>query len=253
MKLIKFKKIGLDKYKVFFDETELILYEDVILKYNLLTTHDIDLQKIEKIIEENKYYEVYNMALKYIAIKLRSKNEIISFLEKKDIESKLIKEVIEKLEYNGYLNEEVFINAFINDSVNLKSDGPYKIKSNLMNLGLNEDLIDKYLSKIDNSVWEEKISKHINKAVNLNKKYSKDMIKQKISFDLYNKGYENSMIDKALENISLNDEDNLKKEYDKAYKKYSNKYSGRDLNNKIYTYMQRKGYNYYDIKKELDN
>ena len=104
MKLIKFKKIGLDKYKVFFDETELILYEDVILKYNLLTTHDIDLQKIEKIIEENKYYEVYNMALKYIAIKLRSKNEIISFLEKKDIESKLIKVFIKSLKAQKYLH-----------------------------------------------------------------------------------------------------------------------------------------------------
>lgn len=253
MKLIKFKKISLDKYKVFFDETELILYEDVILKYNLLTIHDVDLQIIEKIIDDNKHYEVYNMALKYISIKLRSKNEIISFLEKKDIEDNLIKEVIEKLELNGYLNEEVYISAFINDSVNLKSDGPYKIKSNLINLGLSENLIDKYLFKIDNNIWEQKISKYINKTINLNKKYSKEMMKQKISFDLYNKGYENSMIDIALENINLNDESNLKSEYNKVYKKYSKKYSGKDLNNKIYLYLQRKGFSYYDIKKELDN
>ena len=57
MKVNKFKKIGKSKYKVFFDNTELILYEDVILKYDLLIKSDIDLELIDKIIEENRYYD----------------------------------------------------------------------------------------------------------------------------------------------------------------------------------------------------
>ena len=36
MKINKFKKIGSNKYKIYFDNESLIVYEDVILKYNLL-------------------------------------------------------------------------------------------------------------------------------------------------------------------------------------------------------------------------
>lgn len=253
MNLIKFKKIGLDKYKVFFDETELILYEDVILKYNLLIKHNIELKELEEIIEENKFYEVYNISLKYMSIKLRSKVELIEYLSKKDFSGTLINKVIIKLEALGYLKESVYAQAFINDSVNLKSDGPYKIKSNLINLGIEESIIDEYLNKVDESIWIEKIKKHINKSVNLNKKYSDIMLKQKIMFDLYNKGYDKELISIELDDLNLNNDDNLKKEYEKIFKKYSKKYSDKELDNKIYTYLQRKGYNYYDIKKELNS
>ncbi len=255
MNVIKFKKIGLDKYKIYLDDTELILYEDVILKYNLLIKHNIDLKELETIIEENKYYEVYNIALKYISIKLRSKDEIISYLSKKDFSNKLIEEVIKHLEEEGYLNEKVFIEAYINDEINLKSDGPYKIKSNLLNLGINESLIDEYISKIDNNVWKSKIKKHIDKAVSLNKKYSSIILKQKILYDLYLKGFDNDMVSLELENININDYDcnNLEFEYNKAYKKFSSKYKGKELENKIYVYLQRKGFNYYDIKKEFES
>ena len=33
MKITKFKKVGKNKYKVFFNNTDLTLYEDIILKY----------------------------------------------------------------------------------------------------------------------------------------------------------------------------------------------------------------------------
>ena len=33
MRINKFKKVGKNKYKIFLDTTELILYEDIILKY----------------------------------------------------------------------------------------------------------------------------------------------------------------------------------------------------------------------------
>lgn len=255
MNIVKFKKIGLDKYKIYLDDTELILYEDVILKYNLLIKHNIDLKELETIIEENKYYEVYNIALKYISIKLRSKDEVISYLSKKEFSNKLIEEVIKHLEEEGYLNEKVFIEAYINDEINLKSDGPYKIKSNLLNLGINENLIDEHIDKIDNDVWKAKIKKHIEKAVNLNKKYSSTILKQKILYDLYLKGFDNDMISLVLENININNGDcsNLETEYNKAYKKFSSKYKGKELVNKIYVYLQRKGFNYYDIKKEFEN
>ncbi|MBP5684303.1 MAG: RecX family transcriptional regulator [Bacilli bacterium] len=167
MKVNKFKKVGKNKYKVIFDNTELTLFEDIILKYELLTRSDIDVDLIDKIIEENRWYEAYDMALSYIEIKMRNKREIIKYLEKKMYDEKIINNVIQKLNDLGLLNEKDYIRAFINDKVNLTSDGPYKIKNELLDLDFNENDINDYLYTIEDEIWKEKLIKIINKKKNL--------------------------------------------------------------------------------------
>ena len=44
MHINKFKKVGKNKYKIFLDTTEVTLYEDIILKYDLLLKKDISLE-----------------------------------------------------------------------------------------------------------------------------------------------------------------------------------------------------------------
>ncbi len=253
MKIEKFKKVGIDKYKVFGEDTEFVLYEDVILKYNLLRKDTININELESILEENKVYEIYDVALKYLGIKLRSKSEIESYLLKKGYEINSIGEIIEKLETNGLLNDTVYIEAFINDSINLKNDGPYKIKQNLINLGFEDALIDKHLNKINESVWEEKVKNLINKQIKKNTKYSFSMLKQRIMNDLYLKGYDKEMISSLLNNVESDDSGNLEKEYKKASAKYSKKYNEKELIQKIIVYLQSRGYNYSKIKDFIDN
>ena len=54
MKINKYKKVGKNKYKVYFDNNEIILFEDVILKYDLLLLKDVSLELLDKIIDENR-------------------------------------------------------------------------------------------------------------------------------------------------------------------------------------------------------
>ena len=123
MKINKFKKVGKNKYKVIFDNTELTLYEDVILKYDLLIKNDVDIDLIDKIVEENRSYDVYETALNYIEIKMRNKKEIYKYLSNKGFDEKLINESIKKLEKAGFINNKSYITAFINDKINLSNDG----------------------------------------------------------------------------------------------------------------------------------
>ncbi len=251
MNIIKFKKIGKDKYKVYFENEELTLYEDVILKYNLITKKSIDLDLLDKVLESNKYYEMYNLALNYISFKMRSSSEIREYLIKKDASNEMINNIINDLYNKNILNDKLYITSFINDSVNLKDIGPLKIKNELIKKGLDENIIDENLNKIDDNIWEDKIKKMLKKYL-LNKKLSTNMIKLKILNDLNIKGYSKEMIYPLLDNISLDDENNIKEEYKKAYKKYSIKYKDRELNNKITNYLLRKGYNYSDINKLIN-
>lgn len=251
MNIIKFKKIGKDKYKVYFENEELTLYEDVILKYNLITKKRIDLDLLENLLESNKYYEMYNLVLNYISFKMRSSSEIKEYLLKKDVSNEIINKILNDLYKNNILNDELYIASFINDSINLKDIGPLKIKNELIKKGFDENVIDEYLNKFDDNIWEDKI-KNLMKKYLSNKRLSTNMIKLKILNDLNIKGYYKEMIYPLLDNISLDDQNNIKEEYKKAYKKYSIKYKDRELNNKIINYLLRKGYNYSDINKLIN-
>ena len=98
MKIEKFKKISKGKYMVFFDrDDEYVLYEDVILKHNLLLQTDVDINKLNEILKDNEYAKAYNLSLSLISFKMRTEEEVRKNLEKKEIDEKIIDEKIERL------------------------------------------------------------------------------------------------------------------------------------------------------------
>ena len=241
MKINKFKKVGKNKYKIFFDNTDITIHEDVILKYDLLINNNIDIDLLDKILEENRYYDVYESALSYIEIKMRSKKELENYLLKKDYDKKLIDKVINKIEDLGLLNTKNYISAFINDKINLSNDGPYKIKKSLLDLEFDENEIDDYLYKIDNEIWKEKLNKLINKKKNIMNSKSYFMFINKMKNDLYNLGYDKDMIDEYLSKIEY-ESNAIEKDYEKANKKFNGDKT------KITNSLLRKGYSYEEIK-----
>ena len=75
---MKITKLKNGKYKV----GDIITYDEVIIKLNLLNERNID---IEKIYEENKYFEEYFKILKMIERKKRTRKEIDNILVNKNI------------------------------------------------------------------------------------------------------------------------------------------------------------------------
>lgn len=253
MKIIKYKKMTKGRYKVTFDTAELILYEDVIIKNNLLIKKNITLELLEKLLEENKYFEIYNISLNYIEIKLRTELELKKYLMKKLYPEDLINNIISRLKKEKYIDEERYIQAYINDKINLSNKGPFKIKRELLDLGLNETKIDEYLQTIDYDIWKEKISKIVNKYLKIMNHKSLNMIKNKLKLDLYNLGYQNELIESFVNKLNKDDNENLKKDYIKCLKKYEKKYDGYILETKIKNYLFNKGYKIEDITSLINN
>mgnify|MGYP004612346285 FL=1 len=239
MKITKYKKVGKNRYNVYLEDSQICLYEEIILKYNLLLKSDINIEELSNMIDENKYYEAYHMLLSYIEVKLRNKKELIKYLEKKEFDNKYIDFAINKIEELGLLNNKVYIECFINDKVNLGYDGPYKIKRELIDNGFSSEEIEAYLCTFDDKVWEDKINKIIEKKLKTLKNKSSYMIINKLKIDLYNMGYDKDMISNKLSNINI-DNSNIINEFNKASKKYKDK-------NKIINYLLRKGYSYSEV------
>ena len=168
MKINKFKKVGLNKYKIYFDNDVLTIYEDVILKYNLLYKKEIDDTLLEKINMDNYKASIYDSALKYIGVRMRSEKEVNEYLLKKGFSLKDIDNTIEKLLSNGLLNDTNFAKSYINDKLYLTNNGPDKIKCELIKLGVEESIIDTLLKEIDNKLLNDKLCKIIDKEIKLN-------------------------------------------------------------------------------------
>lgn len=204
MKIEKYKKIKDDKYRITLDNGTVIdIYEDVIIKNNLLYKKDIDINLLNQIENDNEYQKVYDMALKYIMVRLRSVNEIKVYLRKKNISLEVIDAVVDKLIKNNILNDDNFARAFIQDKLNFTSMGKYKLISELSILKVDNEIIDKYVNDISDDVWCERIDKLINKYLKSKHKYSGNVLKNKIYMYLVNLGYDKSLVINILNNYEF--------------------------------------------------
>ena len=164
MKIIKYVKSGKNKYKVYLDNGKnLLLYEDVILKFDLLLTHEI--KDLSTIIDYNNKYMLYDKVLAFINKKLRCEKEIIKYLEKYQVNEELIKEILGKLKDDNLLNDNLYIKSYIHDKVYLSLDGPYKIKNDLIKLGFKIEDITNELDIFTKELIKERINKYINKQI----------------------------------------------------------------------------------------
>lgn len=253
MKIGKYTKLKDNRYSVKIDDITIKLYDDVIVKYELLRIKEINDKLFKEITEYNDKLEAYYKSLKYITKKLRTEKEIYKYLEK-DYDKKTILETIDKLKKMGYLNKEVYLKCYIADQINMHLVGPNKIKKELVNLGYVEDEIDPFIEDIDNDVWFSKIEKLVKKKINSNRNLGNNKLKEKISYDLSNLGFYKWMIEEIIHNSEFKDNsDILSKEYTKIYNKLVKKYDGSELNYQIKMKLFQKGFNSSEIDEFMQN
>ena len=252
MKVLKYKKVK-NKYRVYFDnDLKIDLYEDIILKYELLLKKEIDKDTFDKLVIDNNKEDIYEKSINYISIKIRSKEEIYNYLNKKGYDKEDINNTINRLEKNNLINDDLYIKSYIHDRFYLSSDGPYKIKKILINLKLDESIIDNYLDEINREEIIEKLDKLIDKKIKSNKSYSGNILKLKLCNYFVEQGYNKSDIEYVLNNKNLSNIDSGIKEYNKLYSKYSKKLDGYELENIIRNKLYQKGYDLSEIKKNIN-
>lgn len=245
MKIINIKKQN-NKYKIKLEGNITIeTYDEVIIKNNILYKKEIDENLKEKIEEENKFYNTYNEIVKLINKKLRSEKEIKEIMNKKEIKNQ--EELINKLKSSNLINDELYAKAYIHDRISFSNDGINKIKKELVNQEIDEDIIENELNKIDRKDQKEKLEKLIIKKLNTNTKYSNKIMKQKITNYFINLGYDKEEINEILNREQIDNNEIIKKEYNKLINKYKTKYEEEKLKYIIKQKLYQKGFNIEEI------
>lgn len=248
MKIIKYKKTTKGRYKIYLDDgRELLLYEDVILKFSLLLKKEILEKDIMEIELFNQECDVYHVGLESINRRFKSTYDLKESLLKKEYPCELVEKAIEKLLKQGYLNDQSFAKSYINNQIITTNKGPYKIRRELSEHRVDTNIIEEEIEVFDEDTQLEKIRKVTTRLYNSNRNRGGVVLKKKIVNDLVNLGYDTSAISKVINDFDFsNDKDIAKKEYEKLYKKYSRKYDGKELEYKIKEKLYQKGLYYED-------
>ncbi|MDE5539939.1 MAG: RecX family transcriptional regulator, partial [Bacilli bacterium] len=238
--------------KITTDKGEYKLYDDIIVKHELLLKKEIDEKDFQKIVDENNLFKAYYVGLKAISVKMRCEKEIKDILKKKQYNNKEIDYAIERLSKDGYLKHDVYIEAYVHDMLSLYLVGETKILNDLVKLGFKENEIRPILEKIDIDIYLNKIEKYINKKAKVNRKSVNDF-KRKIMADLINKGFNKGDIAIFLDNLEMEENmQEVEKIVAKLYRKYINKYDVNTTKMKIKNYLYQKGYTGIDVDKYID-
>lgn len=250
-KIKNIKKCGESKYQIeFTDNSKIKIYDNVLLKNNILFKKELNDELYNSILKENTKEDNYYQVVKFISKKMRSKKEVIDFIDKLDYDYKEKEEVLKRLISNHLINDKMYARAYVQDKFYLTSDGPIKIRENLVYNNIDNFIIEELLNELDENEIYSKLEKLINKKIKSNTTKSSYALKQKIIYDMKNLGYDISMINEILDNSNISSNGNvISKEYSRLYRKLSNKYEGEELSRQIYYKLRSKGF----IDEEITN
>lgn len=244
MRIIKYKKGSKGLYKVELDDGRVLsLYEDVILKFDLLLKKEIMDSDLDSINKYNLECDVYYVALNNIKSRFKSEFELRNILKKKEYPDEYIELAINKLIKQGYLNDRLFTRSYINNQMLTTSRGPLRIQRDLLDKKIDYNVINEELSVFSEEEQMMKIKKIISKKLQSNHSRGGYVLKQKVVNDVKLLGYDSLVISRVISefDFSSNDDDIAKKEYNKLYKRLSHRYSGDELERKIREKLYQKG------------
>ena len=227
------------------------VHEELVLKFRLVEGKELDECQITELNGKLDLGRAYQYALNLLSRKSYTTAQIYEKLEAKEYEIEIIQEVLKRLVDVGLLNDEQYTSSYINHQVILGKKGPNKVKQELLQKGISDRLINQYMPVYEEEIQIEHATKLANQVVRMNTKYGPHFIKQKICQHLMTKGFNRSVIDKAIENIKLvedSEEENpiLVKEIEKLYRKH-HRLMGYEKKTKVVQSLMRKGFSYDDI------
>ena len=138
-----------------------------------------------------------------------------------------------------------------------KHIGFRKVLSKLKEKGIQDDILEEIKDTYSFDFELQKAIELVKKTILGNQSKSKQALKKKIADKLFLNGFDYEVVQAAIESVSFDEtakkeKDILYKEFEKGLKKYQHRYEGKELDNKLFVYLSRKGFEYDMIKMVLE-
>lgn len=135
-----------DRYSVFVDGAYAFSFHDIeIINLKLVVGQEISLEQLAELKSDAVVSKAYNQALNLLSRRLRSNWEMADYLKRKGYEPEQIETILNKLSNFGYLDDEKFAEAWVNDRRAFKSVSKRRLIQELRAKRVKSEVIDKVL------------------------------------------------------------------------------------------------------------
>lgn len=261
--MIKISKIttqtkNTERFNIFIDkgngeEYGFSVDQDVLIEFEIRKGKTYTEEQLNEILYKDDIKKAFNLSLKYLSYRMRAEKEIHDYLTKKEYSEDIVGIVIEKLKQHQYVNDLEFAKSFVRSRILNSIKGPLLIRQELQQKGISEANIQESLKEFPEEKQLDIAFQFAEKNAMQNKTMSDYQVKQKIGQALLTKGFSQSIVKTALSEIIIEKDEEQKlqavsKQGEKAYKKYSSKFEGWELEQKVKQYLYQRGF----ISDEID-
>lgn len=98
---------------------------------------------------KDEFIQAKDAAIKFLIFKKRTEHEVLIKLMKKGYNNDIAAQVVDYLKQLEYLNDEIYTKKYIKDAVNIKKYGKRRIYNDLINKGVNKEIIIEKFNETD--------------------------------------------------------------------------------------------------------
>jgi regulatory protein len=196
--------------EIFFEDgSKISLDYHVVVESGIRKNDFLTEDKIKYLINRSELNKIKNQAFRFLSLRNHSSHELTLKLIKKNYPKELIDDAIDQLKVKNFINDREFAKQFIEEKVNKKKSGFYKIKSELNKKGIERELIEELLSGLDSEISLENAFKLAKKKYDqlIQKKTDHRKLKQKIFSFLASKGFETDIILSVFNQLKFHPEE----------------------------------------------
>ena len=197
---MEISKRNKERINIYIDEEYAFsISAELVYKENLKVKDKVDVQLLKKLSDEDNYIKCKNTALKIIERTYKSEKELAERLELKGYDSHIIKRTINFMKEYNLLNDNSYATMYVKD----KSKIAGKRKYTLLQKGINENIIENELEKLDNNELKNAAYEMALKKYKVISKREADEYKlmQKLYRFLMGKGYDYDLIKDVVKSI----------------------------------------------------
>ncbi|TSA29537.1 MAG: regulatory protein RecX [Ignavibacteriales bacterium] len=189
---------------VCFDDGEFITLDYRTVTDNALRKSDVlDEKKIEQLISESGYQKAKDSAFRFLGMRHHSTSELRTKLIKKKYPKDIIEKILIDLTDKKLLDDEQFAEAFLEERSVKKKIGINKLKAELFKKGINRNIIEKTLLRVDHELSYDQALELAKRKIDSIKRKETDKrkIKAKLYSSLSSRGFESDLIMKVLNEV----------------------------------------------------
>ena len=228
------------------------LTSQVIERYGLTVGQVVDREELDALKDQEQVNKAYSLALKYLTYKDYTYAKMKKRLsDKGNFDEIQIDMTMDILVQKGLIDDVEYTKNYFQRSSKLGM-GVNKIVYNLKKEGVSPFIIDDFLADYSQDLEYDKAIELVKKLFNENTSKPQYALIQNIKNKLFNKGFSQEVVERAIDDVDLTIPHEhvkmlLRKEYERVYNRYKNRYDIHILKSKIITFLVQKGYEYDDV------